>query len=61
MNTTVQIESRNHKYANTYGGYIKANDFLFMTLIESADRIAKAERFNRSCSNGTLKMASWIR
>ena len=61
MNTTVKIESRNHKYQNSYGGYIKASDFLFMTLEESAERIAKAERFNRGCSNGTLKMTSWIR
>ena len=27
MNRTVTIESKNHKYATTYGGYIYASDF----------------------------------
>lgn len=56
MNTTVKIESRNHKYANTYGGRITASDFDFMTMVGSAERILSAMRFDHACEQHTVVM-----
>lgn len=49
MNNTVMIESRNHKYANTYGGRIYSSDFSFMSLEGATERIMGDMRFDLSC------------
>ena len=56
MNKTVTIESRNHKYANTYGGRIVASDFDFMTMVSSTERIISAMRFDHACEKHTVVM-----
>lgn len=53
MNKTVTITSKNHKYANTYGGEITFADFYTgckSKYDSCADKIGKAERFNIQCS-----------
>lgn len=51
-NKTVKIVSRNHKYANTFGGIICESDFYTTGTIKnkSADRILAAWKFDNSCS-----------
>lgn len=56
MNTTVKIESRNHKYANTYGGKIYASDFDFISLSGAMDRVISAMRFDHACKKQTVQM-----
>ena len=56
MNTTVKIESRNHKYANTYSGRISASDFDFMTMVSSAEKILSAMRLDHACKKQTVQM-----
>ena len=47
MNRTVTITSKNHKYANTYGGNICISDFC--TDYEGSRSIESDWRFDRSC------------
>lgn len=49
MNTTVKIESRNHKYATTYGGRIYVGDFEFMTMGDVTARLVNNYAFDRQC------------
>lgn len=51
MNKTVTIESRNHKYANTYGGYIFASDFCtdYEGTRNIAERIINDWKFDKQC------------
>lgn len=60
MNKTVTIESKNHKYANTYGGLICQFDFCtdYEGSKNIADKIASAWRFDRSCN---MQMKNSIR
>lgn len=50
-NKTVKIVSRNHKYANTFGGIICEFDFFTSgtSKNKSADRILSAWRFDNYC------------
>lgn len=52
MNKTVTIESKNHKYANTYGGLICQSDFYtnYEGTRNIADKIVSAWRLDRLCS-----------
>ena len=51
MNKTVTITSKNHKYANTYGGYIFASDFCtdYEGTRNVAERIASDWNFDERC------------
>lgn len=51
-NKTVKIVSRNHKYANTFGGLIQEFDFYTSGTSKnnSADRILSAWKFDRQCA-----------
>lgn len=51
-NKTVKIVSRNHKYANTFGGVICDGDFFTSGTVKnkSADRIISAWKFDNYCS-----------
>ena len=58
MNKTVIIESKNQKYANTYGGEIFSYDYCTehpVNGISWAERIARAERFNLQCQRDAYK------
>ena len=60
MNKTVTIASKNHKYANTYGGNIIQSDFCtdYEGTRNVADKIVSAWRFDRSCD---MQMKNSIR
>ena len=49
MNTTVTIESRNHKYQHTYGGLIKSRSFLYTSMSDVTDDLISTYAFNTSC------------
>jgi hypothetical protein len=54
MTTRVTIESKNHKYANTYGGLIHGNDFSTdyprrENALSWADRIINDWSFDDTC------------
>ena len=51
MNKTVIITSKNHKYANTYGGNITASDFCtdYDGSRNIADKIVSAWRVDEQC------------
>ena len=51
MNKTVTIESKNHKYANTYGGNICVSDFCtdYTGSRNIAEKIFSGWTFDRSC------------
>ena len=49
-NKTVKITSRNHKYANTWGGSIWEGDFVTCAPVgNTAEKIANAWAFDRQC------------
>ena len=60
MNKTVAITSKNHKYANTYGGNIIQSDFCtdYEGTRNVADKIVSAWLFDRSCD---MQMKNSIR
>lgn len=51
MNRTVTITSKNHKYANTYGGNIYPSDFCtdYEETKNIASRIMSAWKFDEQC------------
>lgn len=51
-NVTVKITSRNHKYANTYGGDITTFDFCTSgtAINKVVDKIMAAWRFDKECA-----------
>ena len=51
-NVTVKITSKNHKYANTYGGEIREFDFYTCgtAVNKVADKIMAAWRFDKECA-----------
>lgn len=56
MNKTVTIESRNHKYANTYGGEIFASDYCtdYEGTRNIASRIATDFKFDELCKKNIM-------
>ena len=55
MNKTVTITSKNHKYANTYGGNICQSDFCTdFTNGNMADRIFSDWRFDEQCRKNVI-------
>ena len=56
MNKTVTITSKNHKYANTYGGNICASDFCtdYEGSRNIAERIASDWRFDKACARNRI-------
>lgn len=57
-NKTVKIVSRNHKYENTWGGYIYDGDFCTSSPQEyTVDRIMSAFNFDKQCKKNLKKRA----
>lgn len=50
MNTTVTIESKNHKYQHTFGGVIAPYSFGYhYTMTDIDECLARDIAFNKSC------------
>jgi hypothetical protein len=57
-NKTVKIVSRNHKYANTWGGSIWEGDFCTSSPQEcTVDKIINAWNFDKQCKKNLKKRA----
>ena len=61
MNRTVTITSKNHKYANTYGGNIRISDFCtdYEGSRNIAERIESDWRFDRSCTRNRVVLDNY--
>ena len=61
MNRTVTITSKNHKYANTYGGKIRISDFCtdYEGSRNIAERIESDWRFDRSCTRNRVVLDNY--
>lgn len=49
MNTTVTIESKNHKYQHTFGGLIENESFLYSSMSDVTDNLISTYDFNTFC------------
>ena len=50
MNTTVTIESKNHKYQHTFGGVIDRNAYDYpYTMAEIDERLMRDTEFDKLC------------
>lgn len=57
-NKTVKIVSRNHKYANTWGGSIWEGDFVTCAPVgNTAEKIANAWGFDKQCKKNIADRA----